>query len=107
MAVVHDARAMLTAATPRTSPVNSKGSNGATERAVQSADGMARTLRLDLLRRTNILDGETRGMVVEPFPSGTAYGKMAYARQFEKPCESPVLPLAERVMCTDPTLQPA
>ena len=29
MAVIHDACAMLTAATPRTSPVNSKGSNGA------------------------------------------------------------------------------
>ena len=50
-AVIHDACA------PRTSPVNSKGSNGAAERAVQSVEGMARTLRLDLLSRTNIAVG--------------------------------------------------
>ena len=49
MAVIHDACALLTAATPRTSPLNSEGSNGAAERAVQSVEGMARTLRLDLL----------------------------------------------------------
>ena len=41
MAVIHDACALLTAATPRTSLVNSKGSNGAAER-VQSVEGMAR-----------------------------------------------------------------
>ena len=40
MAVIHDACALLTAATPRTSPVNSKGSNGAAERAVQSVEGI-------------------------------------------------------------------
>ena len=57
MAVIHDACAMLTAATPRTSPVNSKGSNGAAERAVQSVEEMARTLRLDLLGRTHIAVG--------------------------------------------------
>ena len=39
MNVIHDACALLTAATPRTSPVNSKGSNGAAERAVQSLKG--------------------------------------------------------------------
>ena len=43
--------------------------NGAAERAVQSVDGMARTLRLDLLSRTNIVDGETRDMVVGSFPN--------------------------------------
>ena len=68
-AVIHDACALLTVATPRTSPVNSKGSKGAAERAIQSVDGMARTLRLDLLSRTNIVDGETRGMVVGSFPN--------------------------------------
>ena len=57
MAVIHDACALLTAATPRTSPVNSKGSSGAAERAVQSVEGMAPTLRLDLLGRTNIAGG--------------------------------------------------
>ena len=57
MAVIHDACVLLTAATPRTSLVNSKGSNGAAERAVQSVEGMARTLRLDLLGRTNIAVG--------------------------------------------------
>ena len=57
MAVIHDACALLTAATPRTSPVNSKGSNGAAERAVKSVEGMARRLRLDLLGRTNIAVG--------------------------------------------------
>ena len=54
MAVIHEACALLTAATPRTSFVDSKGSNGAAERAVQSVEGMARTLRLDLLGPTNI-----------------------------------------------------
>ena len=117
MAVIHDACALLTAATPRTSPVNSKGSNGAAERAVQSVEGMARTLRLDLLGRTNVAVGSdlpiTSWMVrhaawlLSHFQAGTADGKTAYARQFEKPYESPVLPFAERVMWKDPTLQPA
>ena len=117
MAVIHDACALLTAATPRTSPVNSKGSNGAAERAVQSVEVMARTLRLDLLSRTNIAVGSdlpiTSWMVrdaawlLSHFQTGSADGKTAYARQFERPYESPVLPFAERVMWKDPTLQPA
>ena len=108
---------MLTAATPRTSPVNSKGSNGAAERAVQSVEGMAPTLRLDLLGRTNIAVGSdlpiTSWMVrhaawlLSHFQTGSADGKTAYARQFEGSYESPVLPFAERVMWKDPTLQPA
>ena len=57
MAVIHDACALLTAATPRTALVNSNGSNGAAERALQSVEGMARALRLDLLGRTNIAVG--------------------------------------------------
>ena len=117
MAVIHDACALLTAATPRTSLVNSKGSNGAAERAVQSVEVMARTLRLDLLGRTNIAVGSdlpiTSWMVrhaawlLSHFQTGSADGKTAYARQFERPYESPVLPFAERVMWKDPTLQPA
>ena len=94
MAAIHDACALLTAATPRTSPVNSKGSNGAAERAVESVEGMARTLRLDLLGRTNIAVGSdlpiTSWMVrhaawlLSHFQAGTSDGKTAYARQFEK-----------------------
>ena len=57
MAVIHDACARLTSATPRTSLVNSKGCKGAGERAVQSVEGMARTLRFDLLARTNVAVG--------------------------------------------------
>ena len=49
---------MLTAATPRTSPVNSKGSNGTAERAVQSVEEMARTLRLDLLGQNKHCSGQ-------------------------------------------------
>ena len=41
------------------------------------------------------------------FQTGSADGKTAYARQFERPYESLVLPFAERVMWKDPTLQPA
>ena len=41
------------------------------------------------------------------FQAGTADRTTAYARQFERPYESPVLPFAERVMWKDPTLQPA
>ena len=75
MAVMHDRCALLRAATPRTSLVNSKGSNGAAERAVQAVEGLA----LCVLTCWNeyccgkrpvkhILDGETRGMV-ESLPS--------------------------------------
>ena len=56
MAVIHDACALLTAATPRTSLVNSKGSNGAAERSTIRWE-VAPTLRLDLLSRTNIAVG--------------------------------------------------
>ena len=104
MAVIHDACSLLTAATPRTSPVNSKGSNGAAERAVQSVEGMARALRLDLLGRTNIAVGSdlpvTSWMVrhaawlLSHFQTGSADGKTAHARQFEGPYESLVLPFA-------------
>ena len=117
VAVIHDASALLTAATPRTSPGNSMGSIGAAERAMQAVEGMARTLRLDLLTSTNIAVGSdlpiTSWMVrhaawlLSHFQTGSAYGKTAYARQFERPYESPVLPFAERVMWKDPTLQPA
>ena len=81
-----------------------QGSNGAAERAVQSLEGMARTLRLDLLGRTNVAVGSdlpiTSWMVrhaawlLSHFQAGTADGKTAYARQFERPYESPVLPFA-------------
>ena len=67
---------------------------------------MARTLRLDLLSRTNIAVGSdlliTSWMVrhaawlLSHFQTGSADGKAAYARQFERPYESPVLPFAER-----------
>ena len=57
MVVIHDACAMLTAATPRTSFVNSQGSNGTTEKAIQSGEEMARTLRLALLSKRNIAVG--------------------------------------------------
>ena len=79
MADVHDACA-LTSVTPRTSPVNSKGS-GAAVRAVQSVEGVARTLRLDVLHRINIAVSSDlpitswmvrhaiRGIVVESRPS--------------------------------------
>ena len=108
MAIIHDACASLTAASPRTSPVNSKGSNGAAERAVQSVEGMARTPRLVLLGTTNIAVGSdlriTSWMVrhaawfLSHFQTGSADGKTAYARQFERP-------YAERVIWKDPTLQ--
>ena len=93
--------------------MNSKGSNGAAERALQSVEGMARTLRLDFLSRTNFAVGSAlpikswmlrhAAWLLSHFQTGSADGKTAYARQFE----SPVLVLAERVMWKDPTLQPA
>ena len=68
---------------------------------------MARTLRLDLLDRTNIAVGSdlpiTSWMVrhaawlLSHFQARAADGKTAYARQFEKPYESLVLPFAELV----------
>ena len=51
--MVHDACA-LTSVTPRTSPVNSKGPNGAAERAVQSVKYVAQALRLDVLHRASL-----------------------------------------------------
>ena len=96
--------------------MNSKGSNKAAERSVQSVEGLARTLRLDLLSRTNIAVGSdlpiTSWMVrhaawlLSHFHTGSADGKTAYARQFERPYESLVLLFAERVMWKGPTLQP-
>ena len=93
-AVIHDVCALLTSATPRTSLVNSKGSSGAAERARQSVEGMARTLRFDLLGRTNVAVGSdlpiTSWMVrhaawlLSHFQAGTDDGKTAYARQFQK-----------------------
>ena len=41
VAVIHESCALLTSATPRTSPVNSNGSNGAAARAVQSVEHSA------------------------------------------------------------------
>ena len=97
MAVIHDACAVLTAATPRTSLVNSKGSNGAAERAVQSVESMA--LRLELLSRTNIAVGSdlpiTSWMVrhaawlLGHLQTRSTDGKTAHTRQFERTCESP------------------
>ena len=85
------------------------------ERAVQSVEGMARTLRLDLLGRTNIAVGSDlpitswsvrhAAWLLCHFQTGSADGKTAYVRQFERPYESPVLSFAERVMWKDPTLQ--
>ena len=57
-------------------------------RAVQSVEGMARTLRLGWLQCT--------------IHAGTADGKTAYARQFENPYESLVRHLS---LWRDPTLQ--
>ena len=78
MAVIHDACTTDIRDTTHLSPVNSNGSNGAGERAVQSFKGVALTLRLDLLGRTNVAVGsdlpipswmgETRGMVVKLAP---------------------------------------
>ena len=117
MAVIQDACALLTAAIPRTLLVNSKGSNGAAKRTAQSVEVMARTLRLDFLSRTNIAVGSdlpiTSWMVrhaawlLSHLQTGSADGKTAYARQFERPYESPVPPFSELVMWKDPTLQPA
>ena len=92
MAVIHDACALLTAATPRTSLVNSKGSTGAAERAVQSVEGMARTLRLDLPITSWMV--RHAAWLLSHFQTGSADGKTAYARQFERPNEPPVLPLS-------------
>ena len=78
MAVIPDACAVP-------STVNSKGSNGAAERAVQSAECMARTWSVDLLGRTNVAVGNdlpiTHWMVrhaawlLSHFQAGTADGK--------------------------------
>ena len=95
MAVIHDACALLSATTPQTSPVNSKGSNGAAERAAQAVEGMARASRLDLLDRTKVAVGSNlpitswmarhAAWLLSHFQAGTADGKTAYARQFENP----------------------
>ena len=114
MAVIHDACALLTAGNTMNLTCEQQGFEWSS-RAVQSVEGMVHTLRLDLLGRTNIAVGIdlpiTSWMVrhaawlLSHFQAGTADGKTAYARQFERPYESPVLPFAERVMWKDPTLQ--
>ena len=74
-------------ATPRTSFVNSKDSNGAAGRAVQAVEGLARTLRLDLLHRPNIAVGRdvsiTSWMVTHAaWPISTKY--LSRIHQFGK-----------------------
>ena len=86
-------------ATPRTSLVNCKRLKWSRDWAVQSVEGMARTLRLDLLARTNVAVGSdlllTSWMVMyaawflSHFQAGRTDGKTAYV-------------LGERVMWKDP-----
>ena len=72
-----------------------------------------RRMRIADSRNTTHLTCEQQGLkwnatwLLSHFQTGSADGKTAYARQFERPYESPVLPFAERVMRKDPTLQPA
>ena len=115
MAVIHDAYAFLTAATPRTS----KGSNGAAERAVQAVEGMARTLSLDLPDRTKVAVGSDvpitswvrhASMVVESLPSWYRRWKdgvrtTVKERKKKKQTSHLCLPFAETVMWKDPTIQ--
>ena len=71
-------------------------------RAFQSAEGMARTLRLItswMVRHAAFL--------LSHFQAGDSDGKKAYARLFEKHYESLVLPFVEWIMWNDPTLQHA
>ena len=68
---------------------------------------MARTLRLDLLSRTNIAVGSDLPITSWMVRHAALLLSHFQTRQFERPYESPVLPFAERVMCKDPTLQPA
>ena len=65
------------------------------ERAVQSVEGMARTLRLDLLSRTNIAVGSDlpitswivrhAAWLLSHFQTGSADGKTAYAHCSKDP----------------------
>ena len=74
MAVTHDACAPLRAATPRTSLVNSNGSNGAARTNIAVESDLPITSWM--VRHA--------AWVLSHFQAGTANGKMAYARQFEK-----------------------
>ena len=87
-ATAFDGCALLTSATPRTSPVNSKGSSRAAETAVRSVEGVA----LDLLAQTNVAVGcdlpitsmvRLAGWLVEQ--AGSADGRTAYAQQRGEP----------------------
>ena len=81
--------------------MNSQGSNGAAETAVQAVEGMARTLSLDLLDRTKVAVGinlpitsrivRHAAWLLSHFQAGTADGKTAYARHLEKPLVLPFL----------------
>ena len=104
MAVAHGACAPLTCAAQRRSPVKSKASNGAAERdrAVQTAEGMPRTLRLDVPSRNNVAVGSI--LTIMSFlerdaawllsQAGSADSTTAHSRQLEKSHDSPLPPFA-------------
>ena len=104
MAVAHGACAPLTCAAQRRSPVKSKASNGAAERdrAVQTAEGMPRTLRLDVPSRNNVAVGSIlpimsfleRDAAWLLSQAGSADGTTAHSRQLEKSHDSPLPPFA-------------
>ena len=118
-AVVREACGLITggSAIARESPRNSKGSNGAAERAIQTIQGYARTLRLDLAKRTGVEVGAEHpitqwlirhaGWCWSHFHRASEDGRTSYERQFERVYGSQVLPFGERTMWKNPTLSPA
>ena len=87
-------------------------------REVQSVEGMARTVRLGLLARTIVAMGNDlpdtswtlrhAAWLLSHFQAGTADGKTAKARQFEKnPTTHLCYYFAERVMWKDLAVHPA
>ena len=108
MAVVRAACALVAGATPRSSPVNSKGSNGRAERALQAVQGLLRTLGAHLERKAGVtlssdMDLTTwaarhAAWLISRFAPQTADKLTAYERQHQRAYHSPVLAFGELVL---------
>ena len=116
MSVVRAACARVPGATPRNTQENDTGANGRAERAHQTLQGLARTLRDDLGVRTGVQVSSGQdiahwlvrhaGWLWSHFARTGADKRTAHHRHFERDYVAPVLPFAERVMWKSPKLQP-
>lgn len=111
MSVVRAACDLVPGASPREALVNCKDSNGIAERALQTMQGMSRTLRLAGVAVSSshaVTPWLVRhaGWLQSHFGRSKKDKKTAYELHFERACTAKILPFVERVMWREPSFQP-